>query len=93
MADMTAEIPPVLAARLARPTVRLSGAIDEAAAMSFLNQILPVLEIPGSIVWSCSAQAVMPTLGADWLRKSASCARLTTVTCGFSARRWSRRRR
>lgn len=50
MADMTAEIPPVLAARLARPTVRLSGAIDEAAAMSFLNQILPVLEIPGSIV-------------------------------------------
>jgi ATP-dependent protease ClpP protease subunit len=30
--------------------VRLSGAIDEAAATSFLNQILPVLEVPGSIV-------------------------------------------
>jgi ATP-dependent protease ClpP protease subunit len=50
MADTTAEIPPVLAARLAHPTVRLSGAIDEAAATSFLNQILPVLEVPGSIV-------------------------------------------
>jgi ATP-dependent Clp protease protease subunit len=50
MADTNAEIPPVLAARLAHPTVRLSGAIDEAAAASFLNQILPVLEVPGSIV-------------------------------------------
>jgi ATP-dependent protease ClpP protease subunit len=50
MADTTAEIPPVLAARLAHPTVRLSGAIDEAVAASFLNQILPVLEVPGSIV-------------------------------------------
>jgi ATP-dependent protease ClpP protease subunit len=44
------EIPAVLAARLAHPTVRLSGAIDEAAAASFLNQILPVLEVQGSIV-------------------------------------------
>jgi ATP-dependent protease ClpP protease subunit len=50
MTDTTPEIPPVLAARLAHPTVRLSGAIDEAAAASFLNQILPVLEVPGSIV-------------------------------------------
>src|SRR6202050_4254441 len=50
MTNSTAEIPPVLAARLAHPTVRLSGAIDEGTAASFLNQILPVLEVPGSIV-------------------------------------------
>jgi hypothetical protein len=36
MTDQTAEIPPELFARLARPTVRLSGSIDEAAAASFL---------------------------------------------------------
>jgi ATP-dependent protease ClpP protease subunit len=50
MTATTAEIPPVLAARLAHPTVRLSGAIDEAASASFLDQILPVLEVQGSIV-------------------------------------------
>jgi hypothetical protein len=63
MSDMTAEIPPVLAARLAHPTVRLSGAIDEAAAASFLDQILPVLEVPGSIVVELfsPARAAMPT--------------------------------
>jgi hypothetical protein len=50
MTDPTAEIPPELFARLARPTVRLSGSIDEAAAGSFLSQVLPTLEVPGSIV-------------------------------------------
>src|ERR1700690_2441991 len=50
MPDTIADIPQVLAARLAHPTVRLSGAIDEAAAASFLSQILPVLGLPGSIV-------------------------------------------
>lgn len=50
MTDLTAEIPPELFARLAHPTVRLSGTIDEAAAASFLSQVLPVLEVPGSIV-------------------------------------------
>jgi hypothetical protein len=36
MPDTTnSEIPAVLAARLAHPTVRLSGAIDEAAAASY----------------------------------------------------------
>jgi hypothetical protein len=44
------EIPPELFARLAHPTVRLSGSIDEATAASFLSQVLPVLEVPGSIV-------------------------------------------
>jgi hypothetical protein len=44
------EIPPELFARLAHPTVRLSGSIDEATAASFLIQVLPVLEVPGSIV-------------------------------------------
>jgi len=50
MTDLTAEIPPELFARLAHPTVRLSGLIDEAAAASFLSQVLPALDIPGSIV-------------------------------------------
>jgi nitroreductase len=50
MTDLTAEISPELFARLAHPTVRLSGTIDEAAAASFLSQVLPVLEVPGSIV-------------------------------------------
>ena len=48
--DLNAAIPPELFARLAHPTVRRSGTIDEAAAASFLNQVLPVLEVPGSIV-------------------------------------------
>ena len=50
MINLTAEIPAELLARLPRPTVRLSGSIDEAAVTSFLNQLLPVLDVPGSIV-------------------------------------------
>jgi hypothetical protein len=50
MINLTAEIPAELAARLARPTVRLSGSIDEAAVASFLNQLLPVLYVPCSSV-------------------------------------------
>ncbi len=49
MAD-AADIPPELLARLAHPTIRLSGTIDEAAAASFLAQMTPVLSVPGSIV-------------------------------------------
>jgi len=44
------EIPPELFARLAHPTVRLSGSIDEATAASFLSLVLAVLEVQGSIV-------------------------------------------
>jgi len=50
MTAPTAGIPPELFARLAHPTVRLSGSIDEAAAALFLSQVLPVLDVPGSIV-------------------------------------------
>jgi hypothetical protein len=50
MSESTAEIPPELLARLAHPTVRLSGSIDDAAAASFLDQVLPALDVPGSIV-------------------------------------------
>jgi len=50
MADSQPLIPPELTARLAHPTVRLSGPIDAAAAAAFLDQILPVLDVPGSIV-------------------------------------------
>ena len=30
--------------------MRLSGSIDDAAAASFLDQVLPALDVPGSIV-------------------------------------------
>jgi ATP-dependent Clp protease, protease subunit len=50
MTKPTAHIPPELLARLARPTVRLAGSIDDATVASFLNQILPVLNVAGSIV-------------------------------------------
>jgi ATP-dependent Clp protease, protease subunit len=49
MAD-TADIPPELSTRLAHPTIRLSGTIDGSAAASFLNQLMPVLNVPGSIL-------------------------------------------
>jgi ATP-dependent protease ClpP protease subunit len=44
------QIPPELAARLAHPTVRLSGAVDEQMSNAFLSQVSPILETPGSIV-------------------------------------------
>ena len=47
MTDPTGEIPPELFARLASPTVRLSGLIDEAAAASFLSQVLANVGRPG----------------------------------------------
>lgn len=43
-------IPPELRARLAHPTVRLSGEINQHAVDSFLSQVLPVLDIDGAIV-------------------------------------------
>jgi ATP-dependent protease ClpP protease subunit len=43
-------IPPELSTRLARPTVRLSGPIDETMVGRFLDQVLPVLEVEGAIV-------------------------------------------
>jgi len=50
MTNAAAVIPPELSARLALPTGRLSGSIDEAAAAALLSQVLPVLDVPGSIV-------------------------------------------
>ena len=61
MTDTTAEIPPELAARLAHPTVRLSGSIDAAAVASFLNQIFRYWKCRARSSWSYSARAAMPT--------------------------------
>jgi len=58
------EIPPELFARLAHPTVRLSGSIDETTAASFLSQVLPVLEVPSSCSNKSSASG---ELGAFFL--------------------------
>jgi len=59
MSESTAEIPPELFARLAHPTVRLSGLINEAAAASFLSQVLPVLDFPGSIERQSEADQIV----------------------------------
>ena len=87
------EIPPELFARLAHPTVRLSGSIDEGTAASFLSQVLPVLEVPGSIVVELFSSGGAVEVDDDWPKKSAYCVRLMGVTCGSSARRSSRRQR
>jgi hypothetical protein len=87
------EIPPELFARLAHPTVRLSGSIDEATAASFLSQVLPVLGVPGSIVVELFSSVGAVEVDDDWPKKSAYCVRLMGVTCGSSARRSSRQQR
>ena len=93
MTDPTGEIPPELFARLARPTVRLSGLIDEAAAASFLSQVLPTLDVPGSIVLELFSSGGEAEVG----RRLAQEVRLLRqahgrdMTCGSSARRSWRR--
>src|SRR5271156_1634821 len=43
-------IPQQLRARLARPTIRLSGPVGHLMVASFFDQLLPVLEVEGSIL-------------------------------------------
>jgi hypothetical protein len=43
-------IPEEIRARLAHPTIRLSGSISHAMVFSFFDQLLPVLEVEGSIL-------------------------------------------
>ena len=93
MTDLNAAIPPELLARLAHPTVRLSGTIDEGSAASFLNQVLPVLEVPGSILVELFSPGGDAEMGRRLARKSAFFGALTAVTCGSWAKRSSRRRR
>src|SRR6201994_3084203 len=45
-----AAIPEEIRARLARPTIRLSGPVGHPMVASFFDQLLPVLEIDGSIL-------------------------------------------
>jgi len=92
MTDPTAEIPPELFARLARPTVRLSGSIDEAAAASFLSQVLPTLDVPGSIVVELFSSGGEAEVGRRLAQEVRPFVRLMAVTCGSSARRSWRRR-
>ena len=44
------QIPESIRARLARPTVRLSGSVGHPMVASFFDQLLPVLEVEGSIL-------------------------------------------
>src|ERR1700745_2218092 len=44
------QIPAPIRARLARPTVRLSGSVGYPMVASFFDQLLPVLEVEGSIL-------------------------------------------
>ena len=48
--DERASIPEEIRARLARPTIRLSGSVGHPMVASFLDQLLPVLEVEGSIL-------------------------------------------
>ena len=43
-------IPEEIRARLARPTIRLSGSVGHPMVASFFDQLLPVLEVKGSIL-------------------------------------------
>jgi ATP-dependent protease ClpP protease subunit len=45
-----ASIPEEMRARLARPTIRLSGSVGHPMVGSFFDQLLPVLEVEGSIL-------------------------------------------
>ena len=45
-----ASIPEEIRARLARPTIRLSGSVGHPMVGSFFDQLLPVLEVEGSIL-------------------------------------------
>jgi ATP-dependent Clp protease, protease subunit len=45
-----ASIPEEMRARLARPTIRLSGSVGHPMVASFFDQLLPVLDVEGSIL-------------------------------------------
>jgi ATP-dependent Clp protease, protease subunit len=49
-AEEPAPIPAEIRARLARPTIRLSGPVGHLMVASFLDQLLPVLEVDGAIL-------------------------------------------
>jgi ATP-dependent protease ClpP protease subunit len=46
----SSQIPEAIRARLARPTIRLSGPVGHLMVASFFEQLLPVLEVEGSIL-------------------------------------------
>jgi ATP-dependent Clp protease, protease subunit len=48
--DRSPPVPEEIRARLARPTIRLSGPVGHPMVASFFDQLLPVLEIDGSIL-------------------------------------------
>jgi ATP-dependent protease ClpP protease subunit len=50
LADPTLPIPEEIRARLARATVRLSGSVGHSMVASFFEQLLPVLDVDGSIL-------------------------------------------
>src|SRR6201993_1248513 len=48
--DQLPSVPEVIRVRLARPTIRLSGSVGHPMVASFFDQLLPVLEVEGSIL-------------------------------------------
>jgi hypothetical protein len=48
--DGLGSVPAEIRARLARPTIRLSGSVGHPMVASFFDQLLPVLEVEGSIL-------------------------------------------
>ena len=48
--DEPAPIPEAIRSRLARPTIRLFGPVGHPMVASFFDQLLPVLDVDGSIL-------------------------------------------
>src|ERR1700746_1041304 len=62
--EAASQIPEPIRARLARPTVRLSGSVGHPMVASFFDQLLPVLEVEGSILVELYTDGGDPDIGS-----------------------------
>jgi hypothetical protein len=68
-------IPEAIRARLARPTVRLSGPVGHPMVASFFDQLLPVLEVDGSILIELFTDGGDAEIGRRLAEECACCRR------------------
>jgi hypothetical protein len=88
--EAASQIPEPIRARLARPTVRLSGSVGHPMVASFFDQLLPVLEVEGSILVELYTDGGDAEIGRR-LAEEVRLLRYRRIS-GFSAKRSSRRR-
>ena len=62
--DELPSIPEAIRARLARPTVRLSGPVGHLMVASFFDRCFPVLEVDGSILIELDTGCVSRSRGS-----------------------------